>query len=177
LSGANFTVYLYPEAHILPRSLRLLDAAARYTGRETAGWQKAVEPRGRPFFRQAPDVHFSISHSGAFWACALGASLVGLDIQRQKTCDAPMLSRRFFHPQEDAVLAAGGYALPTFFEIWTAKESFVKYTGEGILFGLDTFDVTGPLPQGAQLRLLSAPPGYSMCLCAARIDEVTVIRL
>lgn len=177
MSRENFTVYLYPETHILPRPLRLLDAAARYTGRETAGWQRAEEACGRPFFRQAPDVHFSISHSGAFWVCALGASAVGVDIQWHKSCDAPKLSRRFFHPREDAALAAAGYALPAFFEIWTSKESFVKYTGEGILSGLDTFDVTAPLPQGAQLRPLSAPPGYSMCLCAARVDEVTVIRL
>ncbi len=177
MSGANFTVYLYPETHILPRHLRLLDAAARYTGRETAGWQREEEESGRPFFRQAPDVHFSISHSGAFWACALGASPVGLDIQQQISCDVSRLSRRFFHPREDSTLAAVEYALPAFFEIWTAKESFIKYTGEGILSGLDTFDVTAPLPQGAQLRPLSAPPGYSMCLCAALVDEVTVIRL
>ena len=37
--------------------------------------------RGKPYFPHAPQLHFSISHSGAYWSCALSDQTVGFDLQ------------------------------------------------------------------------------------------------
>ena len=155
----------------------LLQAAARYTGLSP----DALGPldfgrHGKPFFPRQPHLHFSITHSGGWWMCAFAPQPVGLDLQLHHTHLPPAdLSRRFFHPTEDAWLAQGGYA--RFFDLWCAKESWVKFTGHGFFDDPHTFSTvdeegTFPARPGVQLRLLPAPTGYSLCLCASSIGRV-----
>ncbi len=47
------------------------------------------------------------------------------------------IAERFFAPNEIRYIKGGG----DFYEIWTRKEAYVKYTGRGIAQGLDTFSV------------------------------------
>ena len=96
--------------------------------------------RGKPYFPLAPHFHFSISHSGKYWACAIADQIVGLDIQqkerpRRETPEEMIrrhqkMARRFFHPLEtEFVDRDPGY---NFLTVWTAREAYVKYTGQGI---------------------------------------------
>lgn len=147
----------------------LKNAAADYTLAETA--------QGKPYFPALPHVQTSVTHSGDYWLCAVGRHSVGLDLQAHQKVRAQVLSSRFFHPREDRFLRQENYC--RFFDLWTAKESFVKYTGRGIADGLDTFSVVGedgtfPACEGAQLRLLAFLPEYSLCICAREIGAVTV---
>ncbi|MCI8464356.1 MAG: 4'-phosphopantetheinyl transferase superfamily protein [Lachnospiraceae bacterium] len=108
-------------------------------------WRIARTKRGKPYFPEQPDLHFSISHSGDFWVCAFSERPVGVDIQKHvkragesQTQAAARLARmaeRFFHPEETAWVME--YPYKRFFQIWTAKESYVKYTGEGIGAGFE----------------------------------------
>lgn len=177
MSAAAFTVFLSPEEDGLSRTGRLRSAAARWTGRDTARWTCARTAGGKPFFAAAPELCFSVSHSGAYWGCAFGRAPVGFDLQRREPCRMEALARRFFHPAETAWLAAREWQEADFFSLWTAKESFLKYTGEGMVNGLDWFSVLAPLPGGAQLRPLAGPDGYSLCLCAAPAGDVSVVWL
>lgn len=177
MNAAGFTLFLSPEGDGLSRIERLLNAAARFTGRETARWTCVRTSNGKPFFVDAPELCFSISHSGAYWGCAFGLAPVGFDLQRHERCRTAVLARRFFHPAEAAWLEARGWCNADFFSLWTAKESFLKYTGEGMVNGLDWFNVLAPLPEGAQLQHVSGPDGYSLCLCAAPAGAVSVVRL
>ena len=107
---------------------------------DTDHWQK-------PYFLYPPGVEFSISHTGDLWMCAISRIPVGLDVQEERELAREKLSRRFFHPREDAWLKAGDYR--AFFEVWAAKESYLKYTGDGLRRGMDTFcvvDENGFLP-------------------------------
>ena len=164
---------------------------------EEENWQLGEGNHGKPRFVERPDLHFSISHSGSCWCCAFSASPVGLDIQAHGFGKKALLpeaeeerlrlrmrriSDRFFHPCERLWLENGG----DFFAVWAAKESYVKCTGEGMRRSFDSFavaDGNGLLPgvkgQGADARLchLSAPAGYSLCLCAGQIDEVEIFRI
>lgn len=94
---------------------------------------------GKPYLRELPDIHFSISHSGTWWSCACALQEVGLDLQLVQARNLEKLAERFFHPQELAWLR--GKEVPQFYRLWTYKESYVKYTGTGLLNGLDYFSV------------------------------------
>lgn len=131
---------------------------------------------GKPYFLNAPQLHFSISHSGAYWLCAFSAAPVGLDVQQHRGCRKQALAHRFFSPAEREYLERTAYA--PFFDLWCAKESYLKYTGVG-LSGLEavcTVSPEGGFPSvpGVKLHLLPLFTGYSACLCTAAPAEVRV---
>lgn len=103
---------------------------------------KAADRNQKPRFQNAENICFSISHSGDWWTCAVGREEVGLDIQQEQDCRAERLARRFFHPLEVAWLEKNGYA--QFCKLWAYKESYVKYTGVGLVQGMDYFSVISP---------------------------------
>lgn len=124
---------------------------------------------GKPYFPAAPWLHFSISHSGAWWVCAFSDAPVGVDLQRVQPALETSIARRFFHPDEGAWLAGN----PTgFFQLWTAKEACVKLTGQGIDGNFSKFSVVrdggivSPI-EGTVLRYLPFAEGYVLCLCSA----------
>ena len=156
----------------------LLAAAERYLGRPPGPLVPGAW--GKPEFPAAPELCCSVSHSGSWWMCALGPAPLGLDLQRhQAGIDRARLSRRFFHPEEDRFLAARGYR--DFFDLWSAKESWVKFTGRGFRDDPASFSVAAggnfPAVEGARLRLLPFSPDYSLCLCAARPGPVRMAML
>jgi len=87
--------------------------------------------KGKPYFAAFPQIHFSISHSKDYWACAVADQPVGLDLQYHKQGRLDQIPGRFFHPQEAAWLKQQTSA-EAFFQVWTSKESYVKWTGQGI---------------------------------------------
>lgn len=149
-------------------------AAARFTGKDPGPIGRGEW--GKPFFPDHPALHFSISHSGAYWLCAFSERPVGIDIQHCGSFLPPeKLSRRFFHPREDSFLAAENYQ--RFYDLWTAKESFVKFTGRGFYDDPESFSVVGedgvfPSVQGAQLRHVPFCEGYSFCVCSEVMGEI-----
>lgn len=172
------TLFRAPFSEDSRRSHALLyRAAARYSGLSPGDLGPLVSgPWGKPSFSGAPHLHTSLSHSGSWWICALSPQPVGLDLQIHRA-GAPLatLSRRFFHPREDAYLAGQDYR--PFFDLWCAKESYVKFTGQGFHLDPSEFSVVAPdgaFPccPGVCLRLLPADPGYSLCLCTARPANV-----
>lgn len=176
---ADFALYVLTADDPAPKDERLARCARHYSGTPGA-WETVRAPGGKPFFLHTPGLHFSVSHSGSFWVCAMGDAPVGADVQEHRPCRRAALSRRFFHPDEDAYLSAGAYR--DFFPVWCAKESFVKYTGEGIRRDFSSFSVVsgGALTdrtEGAALRRVALEAGYELCLCAAEIGAVRVVRL
>ena len=157
-------------------SHRLLRQAAQLYAPGQAELTLASGEHGKPYFLNAPQLQFSISHSGAYWLCAFSAAPVGLDVQEHRVCQKQALARRFFSPAEQDYLERTAYA--PFFDLWCAKESYLKYTGEG-LSGLEsvcTVSPEGDFPSvpGVHLRLLPLFADYSACLCTAASAEVRV---
>ncbi len=135
------------------------------------------KPGKKPSFAQDTGVYFSVSHSGDFWVCAIAGQEIGLDIQQEVNGDKKEIAKRFFHKTEYEYLERNHFC--DFFALWAAKESYVKYTGSGIDECFDQFSVIDAgrfvsSVQGVHLRFLPIQPGYCLCLCAKRIDEVTV---
>ena len=96
--------------------------------------------RGKPYFPNCPQIQFSISHSGSYWVCAMANEAIGVDLQqhvrlKDETIEAASvrfgkIAHRFFHPLEAGYVELNRYS--NFFDVWTARESYVKYTGQGI---------------------------------------------
>lgn len=154
--------------------------AARYRSREDAllcvtadallrhalGWDDYTaekSPSGKPFIKGRENFHFNLSHSGSWVAIAYGDTEVGIDVERHRT-DAKQsaIAKRFFTPEEQQYLAEDPQC--RFFEIWTAKESYLKYLGTGLNKDIKSFSVLS-LPPELRLhhRLLSG--GYHLTLC------------
>lgn len=179
---SDITIYCYQEGKGLSSSVCLARSAAVYVGQSPEDAQKrwiiGKTEKGKPFLKNRPDVHCSVTHSGGYWLGAFSAEPVGIDLQVHKDGRLEALSRRFFHPAEDAYLKAKNYE--DFFSVWAAKESVVKFTGEGIGGGFSRFSVVdslGVLPRtdGLSLRFIPFREGFSLCVCAEQIAQVRIL--
>lgn len=169
------TIFTAPYSQDARHSHQLLRRAALLlAGHEPGGIEYG--PWGKPCFTDLPTLHFSISHSGELWICAFSDKPVGADLQRCTSFVPPeTLSRRFFHPREDAFLAQDGYE--RFYDLWTAKESLVKFTGRGFYDEPESFSVVakdGRFPSAEGVRLQHVPfrEEYSLCICTEVIGEI-----
>ena len=102
----------------------------------------AVNPDGKPYLLGS-DLHFSLSHSGSFAACALSDHPVGLDLEKRGRMRESLL-RRSFSPEEQTLIRSSQDSDLLFTRIWTGKESFVKATGQGILSPLREIQPLNP---------------------------------
>lgn len=143
----------------------------RYASLLTCKPLEIVRSEGKkPYFRNNP-LYFSVSHSGLYWVCAFSESQVGVDIQLIKKCGCRGIAKRFFSHDEFEYLDERGFIPAEFFKIWTAKESYVKYTGEGIGNGFSRFCVVdGGTVSGVNLNVkfnyIEYSSDYVMCLCS-----------
>ncbi|MFP4222159.1 MAG: 4'-phosphopantetheinyl transferase family protein [Phormidium sp.] len=125
-----------------------------YLDQDPAGLRVETTPEGKPFLAGFP-VLFNLSHSGD-WAL-LGFCRdrpLGVDVEAHRSVPVLSLARRFFQTSEVATLEG----LPPaeqerlFFEYWTAKEAYLKATGEG-LGALSRLAVDERLLEGERRRL------------------------
>lgn len=142
------------------RTLRL-QAASDYTVEPVENFTESMGIHGKPYFPSHPDVHFSVSHTGNLWVCAFADTEVGLDVQEHRENDDPVrlarLAKRWFSEGERMVLYQCGYEPAEFYRIWTRKEAYVKFTGEGIGEGkFPAFDATRPI-NGCVMRDIVLP--------------------
>ena len=102
----------------------------------------ARQEGGKPWFPDAPHLHFSVSHSGGLALCALSHREVGADIEvvrpRRERLPAYALSG-----EELAWYQAHDGGWERFYTLWTLKEAKVKCTGQGLK--LPPRDIAVPL--------------------------------
>ena len=87
---------------------------------------------GKPYFREYPQIHFNISHSGEYGACALSSVPCGLDIQEVRKIRSRRLLERVLSEEEMKIVQSHENREREFCRFWTRKESFLKLSGEGI---------------------------------------------
>lgn len=101
---------------------------------------------GRPYLPNLPDTWFSFSACRSGYLGAWSSThAIGVDLEDQaRDLEAVELARRFFTgPEAQAVEDAGKLRrLHTFLQFWSLKEAALKSIGEGLPFGLDTFEFT-----------------------------------
>lgn len=126
----------------------------------------------KPYF---PDneVFFSLAHCGDYAVCAVSDVPVGVDIELPRAGDA-RLAKRFFQPDEAALVYAADDPDREFCRLWTLKESYIKYA-DLRLGDVRSFSVVS----GAEVCSFScASHGEYLIGCCAKtqdIGEVIVI--
>ncbi|MBE5780212.1 MAG: 4'-phosphopantetheinyl transferase superfamily protein [Clostridiales bacterium] len=175
-------LYLYPMGTKQENTERLLLHAKEYAAllglKVPTPLVLHKTPEGKPCFPRLPQVHVSISHSGSYWLCAFAHEPIGADLQIHRPLSFRAIVKRMYHPLEQAYVQDDPRA---FFDVWAAKESYVKFTGMGIRRSLfpSFCTVSGhtlaPQTEGARLIHLPPPTGYSLCLCTTAAGEVEVI--
>lgn len=125
---------------------------------------------GKPYLKIAESIHFNISHSGNMAMCALGGSQVGADIEIVKPYRQG-LETRIMSGSEMQVFLRCEDKINFFYQIWTLKESYLKYTGRGLgALGEITVlpDENGIISNVSECRftLIDSVPGYQSAVCA-----------
>lgn len=123
------------------------DALLRWVIAQTPGMPPhcTIEagPNGKPYISGAEHFHYNLSHSGNWVVIAFGDSPVGVDVETIRTsADAEAIARRWFTEEEYAwVFSKDESRLERFFQIWTGKESYLKYLGTGLTKSTRSFRV------------------------------------
>lgn len=86
---------------------------------------------GKPYFPSLPSLCFNLSHTGPYTLCAVSSKPVGVDIEQIRP-RRNTLPRYAFTPEEYAQYEALGSDWSAFYTLWTKKEAWCKYTGEGL---------------------------------------------
>lgn len=98
---------------------------------------------GKPFFREYPQIRFSLSHSGEYVMAAFSDVEIGCDIQQMEQTDLK-IARRFFAPEEYAYIKEQeeeSAQEEAFYRIWVLKESFLKAVGTGMALSMTDFSI------------------------------------
>ncbi|MBO1337978.1 4'-phosphopantetheinyl transferase superfamily protein [Streptomyces sp. VRA16 Mangrove soil] len=133
------------------------------------------EPHGRPAVADAPDLHFSLSHSGDLALVAVAPTAVGADVEELPSIEVTQDLAAVLHPMEQAELAAldapsehrGALA-----RAWVRKEAYLKGIGTGLSRAAD-LDYVGTLPgspgapDGWTIRDVAVPAGYTAAVAVA----------
>ncbi len=128
-------------------------------------------PNGKPYLEQG-ECEFSLTHTEGLIAVAVGGQRVGLDAECRKPRKIEALRSRLTAAEREE----------DFFELWTAKEAYVKYVGGTLAEYLPVLEYKkGALfyreaPIDVQLRHFELN-GCTLCLCTEREEQVELIPL
>lgn len=104
----------------------------------------AYTEHGKPYLPEHSALQFNISHAEneALIAITHGAN-VGIDIEKIKMLEIDKLAERFFSSVEAEYLhqQSENEKIDAFFQLWTAKEAFIKATGLGLSQNLKRFSI------------------------------------
>lgn len=96
---------------------------------------------GKPYIGNFSDYSFNISHSGDYVVCGWSKDEIGIDIEFVSEIDLD-IAKRFFTKNEYKYLCNKDKSVQnrSFFDLWTLKESYIKYKGKGLSIPLDSFE-------------------------------------
>lgn len=132
-----------------------------YLNRTPASIQFDYLPHGKPILAKndgSPPLQFNVSHSHhlALYALTYSHYGIGVDLEFFRPLpDALSLAQRFFTEKEAAYLASCPVQMQQamFFRFWTAKEAYLKATGEGLI-GLQKIEIAASATNYNQFKVI-----------------------
>ncbi|MCQ2551129.1 MAG: 4'-phosphopantetheinyl transferase superfamily protein [Clostridia bacterium] len=136
--------------------------------------EKDMEYEGvKPRFKDL-SLFFNISHSKGKVMVAFSDKEIGSDIEVIEKEDLKVAKRFFCEEEYEVIKEDPSY----FFRFWTLKESYIKFTGEGLRLPLNSFKIQfkddKPYMDGVFLKELDLFSGYRASICAEKEDEITL---
>ena len=88
---------------------------------------------GKPYF-DGLNIEYNISNTKGLVCCVLSESEVGIDIEGYRDFNERLIKRVCDESEINQIMRSPNPAF-TFIKFWTLKESYLKYTGEGLWGG------------------------------------------
>ncbi len=132
----------------------------------TCEYQIEKNEFGKPYVKGRDDFYYNLSHSGKYVVIAFGNGEIGVDIQQHRgDTDMRMIADHCFaRDEKDYVWQSDRQIKERFYEIWTGKESYLKYIGKGLCKDMRSFSISD---RKREIRLLYPEEGYTLSLCTA----------
>jgi len=121
---------------------------------------------GKPYLVNC-DLHFNISHSQRYVVCAIGEVELGIDVQFHKRNNVDAVAKKIMSEVEWQGYQEASDKANYFYDLWARKESFLKFTGDGIISDMHMLDIN------ARVQEIAVEENYSCMLCTA--DELSTI--
>lgn len=158
----------------------LLEQALRELGIQN--YQIKKGSNGKPYLDNYDNLYFNISHAKEYVAIAIADFELGIDIQHIKAISnlPAMLNRCCTWKEKEKILEAEEECHISFCRLWAIKESFLKYTGEGLSRKLDSFSIDfekGQIEEGDAFFQWIQIEQYFLAICTKeriveRIEEL-----
>lgn len=95
---------------------------------------------GKPHLIEFSDLHFSISHSNKWVVCGWSKNVIGIDIEEIKNIDINIVKSQFCKSEYEYILTGDrNERIRRFIQLWTLKESYIKFEGKGLNIPLNSF--------------------------------------
>lgn len=91
---------------------------------------------GKPYLKNN-EIYFNISHSGEYTILGLSSSEIGVDIEKIRPIKENVINKVCTDDEKKLIKNDEDFTL-----IWVKKESYVKWVGMGIGYGLKNVDTT-----------------------------------
>jgi len=132
---------------------------------------------------QGVDLCFNISHARSWVLCGFSQNEIGIDIEKIRPASESLI-KKCFNQQEATYILSGEVNEQSnrFTEMWTRKESYVKYRGVGIGYGLKSFVIEPiscnildeKLQEKVYLHSLKFDKEYYVAKCSTNDTELEV---
>ena len=109
-------------------------AVYKETGKISEDFSIYKGENGKPYIH-GEHFYFNISHCKGLVCCAVHTEEIGVDVERVGTIKENVI-KRVCTAEEAKDIEYSENQTELFFQYWTLKESYVKYIGEGLRFGL-----------------------------------------
>jgi len=150
----------------------------RVTGLGNRQLEFAVNSYGKPFLVNDPCLHYNISHAGHCVACVVSDVPVGIDVEVVRSVDMRVVERFFALDEQEYVLSAQkDVQRQRFFEVWTKKESRIKWAGKGLLESLSSFSVLDTQKRGEVFYHRVYDNGEVICHVCSSKEESPLVRV
>lgn len=109
----------------------------RCTGLRRDQLSLGLSPTGKPFLPGCPSCRYNLSHSGTAVLLGISDQEIGVDIETIRVL-SPRVLRRCFTPAETEWCGQDAAKMTA---LWTQKEAYSKWSGQGlaqVLAGIDT---------------------------------------
>ncbi|MCI9079719.1 MAG: 4'-phosphopantetheinyl transferase superfamily protein [Lachnospiraceae bacterium] len=136
------------------------------------------------------NIFHNISHSGDYVICVISDAEIGCDIQKMDYIDEEELTElvwNFFSYKEAIQLQKTNDKRKYFYRLWTLKESYLKFCGDGLLKDLDSFsfiirdkiifEISDSVENFSKLKFWLSGYGkeYTVAICSIdNIDKVSL---
>lgn len=165
---------------MLQQAISQSDAEGLATGSERINardFRILRDANGKPYQDTVRGWYFNCSHSNMLVACGVAKQEIGVDIQKEVT--NTRAGKKLYSPEEEKEAEeSGAEEIAYFTRLWAKKESYLKYTGEGLRRELRTLYVRKMQEQDGIVWLGGRiGDGYHLYACVAREEPLVLYEM